>query len=107
MYKTMRLPVKFNATLKEDNRLRVFENRMLRRISGPEREKVMGGWRRLHSKELHNLYATPHVIRAIKLWRMRRVGYVACMGEMRNSIKVLLENTGIDGRIILEWNLGE
>jgi hypothetical protein len=50
-------------TLREEHRLRVFENRMLRRISGPKRKEWMGGWRRLHNKDLHNLYTAPNTIR--------------------------------------------
>jgi len=66
--------------------LRVFENRLLRRIFGPKREEVVGGWRRLHNEELYNLYASPDIIRAIKLRTMRGVGHVARMGEMRYKI---------------------
>jgi hypothetical protein len=51
--------------------LKVFENRVLRRIFGPKREEVSGGWRRLHNEELHNLYASPNIIRVIKTRRMR------------------------------------
>jgi hypothetical protein len=61
----------------------VFENRVLRRISGPKRDEVMGEWRKLHSGELHNLYSSPD-IRQIKSRRMRWAGHVACMGEGRN-----------------------
>jgi hypothetical protein len=67
----------------------VSENRVLRRIFGPKREEVAGGWRRLHNKELHNLHASPSIIRAIKSRRMRRVEHVACMGEMRNAYRIL------------------
>jgi hypothetical protein len=51
--------------------LEVFENRVLRRKSGPNREEVAGGYRRLHNKELHNLYASPHIVRVINSRRMR------------------------------------
>jgi hypothetical protein len=62
----------------------VFENRVLRRIFGPKRDRVTGEWRKLHNEELHNLYSLPSIIRIIKLRRMRWVGHVARMGEKRN-----------------------
>jgi hypothetical protein len=71
-------------------RLKVSENRVLRRIFGPEREEMAGGCRRLHNVELHNLYASPSVIRVIKLRRMRWTGHVACMGGMKNGYKILV-----------------
>jgi hypothetical protein len=57
--------------------LRVFENKVLRRIFGPKRDGAMGGWRKLHNEELHNLYSSPSIIRIIKSRRMRWVGHVA------------------------------
>jgi hypothetical protein len=60
---------------------------VLRRIFGPSREEVAGRWRRLHNEELHNLYTSPNIIRAIKSWRMRREGNVARVGEMRKAYK--------------------
>jgi hypothetical protein len=66
---------------REEHKLRVFENRVLMRIFGPKRDGVMGGWRKLHNKELHNLYFSPSIIRIIKSRRMRWVGHVALMGE--------------------------
>jgi hypothetical protein len=59
----------------------MYENRVLRGIFRPKREKVEGGWRRLHSEELHNLYDSPNIITVIKSRRMRWVGYVARMGQ--------------------------
>jgi hypothetical protein len=59
----------------------VFENRVLRRIFGPKREEVAGGWRRLHSEELHNLYASLNIIRTIKSMRVRWEGHIACIGR--------------------------
>jgi hypothetical protein len=56
----------WSLTLRKEQRLRVFENRVLRRIFGPKREEVVGGWRRLHNEKLHNLYASPNTIRVIK-----------------------------------------
>jgi hypothetical protein len=55
----------------EEHRLRVFQNRVLRRMFGPKRDEVTGGWRKLHNEELHNLYSSPSIIRMIKSRRMR------------------------------------
>jgi hypothetical protein len=60
-------------------------NRVLRRIFGPKRDEVIGGWRKLHNDELHNLYFSADVIRVIKCWRMRWAGTVACTREKVNS----------------------
>jgi hypothetical protein len=68
-----------------EHRLRVFENRVLRRIFGPKRDEVTGGWRKLHNVELHNLYSSPSIIRMIKSRRMRWTGHVARMGTNRNA----------------------
>jgi hypothetical protein len=57
--------------LREEHRLRMFENRVLRRIFGPKRDEVTGGWRKLHNEELRNLYSSPSIIRMIKSRRMR------------------------------------
>jgi hypothetical protein len=65
-------------------RSRVFENRVLRRISGPKRDEVTEEWRKLHCGDLHNLYSSPDIIRQIKSSRTRWAGHVACMGEGRN-----------------------
>jgi hypothetical protein len=61
----------------EEHKLRVFENRVLRRIFGPKRDGVTGGWRKLHNEELHNLYSSSSIIRIIKSRRMRWVGHLA------------------------------
>jgi hypothetical protein len=58
-------------------------NRVLRRISGPKRDDLTGGWRKLHNEELHNLYSSPSIIRIIKLRKVRWAGHVARMGEGR------------------------
>jgi hypothetical protein len=68
----------------------VFENRVLRRIFGPKRGGVTGGWRKLHNEELHNLYSSPSIIRNIKSRRMRWAGHVARMGEKRNVYRLLV-----------------
>jgi hypothetical protein len=68
----------------------VFENRVLRRIFRQKRDEVIGGWRKMHNKELHNLYGSPSIIGMIKSRRMRWAGHVARMGEKRNACKILL-----------------
>jgi hypothetical protein len=65
------------------------ENRVLRRIFGPKRDEVTGGWRKLHNEELHNLYSSPSIIRMIKSRRMRWAGHVARMREKRNAYRIL------------------
>jgi hypothetical protein len=76
--------------LREEHRLRVFENRMLRRIFGPKGDEVTGEWRKMHTGELHNLYSSPDIIGQVKSRRMRWVGHVARMGEGRNVYRVLV-----------------
>jgi hypothetical protein len=78
----------WSLTRREEHRLRVFENRVLRRIFGPKRDEVMGEWRKLHSEELHNLYSSPDIIRQVKSRRMRWAGHVARMGEERKVVLV-------------------
>jgi hypothetical protein len=68
----------------------VFENRVLRRIFGPKRDRVTGGWRKQHNEELHNSYFSPSIIRIIKSRRMRLAGHVARMGEKRNVYSLLV-----------------
>jgi hypothetical protein len=75
--------------LTEEHRLRVFENRVLRRIIGPKREED-GSWRKLHNDELHSLYSSPNIIRVIKSRSMRWAGRVARMGEGRGVYRVLV-----------------
>jgi hypothetical protein len=80
IYKTIILPVvlcgceTWSLTIREEHKLRVFENRVLRRIFGLKRDRVTGWWRKLHNEELHNLYSSPSIIRIIK---SRRAGHVA------------------------------
>jgi hypothetical protein len=77
-------------TQEEEHRLRVFYKRVLRRIFWPKMEQVEGGWRRLHIEELHNLHASPNVIRVIKLRKMWFAEHVACLEEKRNAYKILV-----------------
>jgi hypothetical protein len=79
-------------TLREEHRLRVFENRVLRRIFGPKRDEVTGGWRKLHSEELRDLYSSPNIIRIIKSRRMTWADHVARMGEKRKAYRLLWES---------------
>jgi hypothetical protein len=80
----------WSLTLREEHRLRVFENWVLRRILGPTRDEVMTEFRKLHTGEFCNLYSSPDIIRQIKSRRMRWVGHVAHMGEGRNVYRVLM-----------------
>jgi hypothetical protein len=68
----------------------VFENRMLRRIFGPKRDEVTGGWSKLHNEELHGLYSSPSIVRVMKARRMRWAGHVAHMGEVRGAYNILV-----------------
>jgi hypothetical protein len=85
--------------LREENRLRVFENRFLRRIFGLKRDEVTGEWKKLHNEELHILYTSPDIIRQIKSRRMRWAGHVARMGEERNVYRALMGK--LEGKIPL------
>jgi hypothetical protein len=69
------------SDIKEEYRLRVFENRVLRRIFGPKRDEVTGGWRKMHNEEFQNLYSSPSIIRMTKPRMMRCAGHVARMGQ--------------------------
>jgi hypothetical protein len=86
------LKLTWALTLREEHRLRVFENRVLRRIFGPKRDEVTGGWRKLHNEELHNLYSSPSIIRIIKLRRKRLIEHVARMGRNGMHIGYLWES---------------
>jgi hypothetical protein len=65
---------------------------VLRRLFGPKRDEVTGGWRKLHNEELNNFYSTPSIIRLMKSRRMRWAGQVARMGEKRNAYRILVGN---------------
>ncbi|KAJ4431300.1 hypothetical protein ANN_19897 [Periplaneta americana] len=96
IYKTVILPVvlygceTWTLTLREEQRLRVFENKVLRKIFGAKRDEATGEWRKLHNGELHALYSSPDIIRNIKSRRLRWAGHVSRMGESRNAYRVLV-----------------
>ncbi|KAJ4432165.1 hypothetical protein ANN_20781 [Periplaneta americana] len=96
IYKTVILPVvlygckTWTLTLREEHRLRVLENKVLRKIFGAKRDEVTGEWRKLHNTELHALYSLPDIIRNIKSRRLRWAGHVARKGESRNAYRVLV-----------------
>jgi hypothetical protein len=95
IYKTVILPVvlygceTWSLALGKEHRLRVFENRVLRKIFGPKREEE-GSWRKLHNDELHSLYSSPNIVRVIKSRTMRWAGHVAHMGVGRGVYRVLV-----------------
>jgi hypothetical protein len=95
-YRTIILPVvlygceTWSLTLREEHRLRVFENRVLRGIFGPQGDEVTGEWRRLHNVELYDLYSSPNIIRVFKSRRMRWAEHVALIGERKDAYKVFV-----------------
>ena len=93
--------------MKEERRLRVFENRVLRRVFGPKRDEVTGEWRKLHNEELSALYSLPSIMRVVKSRRMRWAGHVARMGEGRGVHRVLVgkpEGKRPMGRLRRRWD---
>jgi hypothetical protein len=122
IHETVILPVvmygceTWSLTLRDEHRMKVFENRVLRKIFGPKREED-GSRRKLHNDERHSLYSSPNIVRVIKSRRMRWTGHVACMGEGREEVFTGLwlggpmerdhwEDLGVGGRITLRWTLG-
>jgi hypothetical protein len=84
----------------------MFENRVLRRIFGPKKHEVTGGWRKLHNEELYNLYFSPNIIRMIKSRRMKWTGHVARMGAKLNAYRILVGKPGgkrLLGRPTRRW----
>jgi hypothetical protein len=96
IYRVIILPVVLfvcgtcSLTLREERRLRVFENRVLRRIFAPNRDELTGEWRKLHNEELYDLKSSPIIVWVFKPRRMRRVGHVARMGDRRGEYRVLV-----------------
>jgi len=96
VYRTIILPValyeyeNWSLTLREEHRLRVFENRVLRRIFGPKKNEVTGEWKKLHNKELNNPYSSPNIFGVKKSRRMGWVGHVASMGRLGVVYRVLV-----------------
>jgi hypothetical protein len=96
IYKTIILPLilygceTWSQKLREEHRLRVFENKVLRRIFGPKMDEVTGGWKKLHNEELRDLHSLQNIIRIIMSRKMRWAGHVAQMGEKRNAYRLLI-----------------
>jgi hypothetical protein len=80
----------WSLTLREEHRVRVFENRVLRGIFGTKRDEVIGGWRKLYNEELHNLYCLLNIIRLNEARRLRWAGHVANMWDKRNAYRILV-----------------
>jgi hypothetical protein len=105
IYRTIILPFvlygceTWSLTLREEHRLRVFKNRVLKRIFRPKRDEVMREWRKFHHGELHNFYSSSNIIRQIKSRRMRKARHVASMGEKRKVHRVLVGKP--EGKILL------
>jgi hypothetical protein len=94
--KTIILPVvlygceTWSLTLRREHKLRVFENRVLRKIFGPKRDGVAGGWRKLHNEELHDLYSSPSIIKILKSRRMRWASHVVRIVDKRNVYRLFV-----------------
>ena len=96
IYRIIILPVvlywceTLSLTLRDESGLRVFENRVWRRIFGPRRDEVIWEWRKPHNEVLNNLYCSPNIVWVVKPRRMKWAGHVACMGERRGIYRVLV-----------------
>jgi hypothetical protein len=96
IFKTIILPVvlygpeTWSLSLREEQRLKVFENRVIRTIFGPRRDEERGEWRNLHNEEIHDLYSSPSIIRIMKTRRMRWAGHLERMVEKRNAYRLLV-----------------
>jgi len=92
IYRTIILPVVlyWSLTLREERRLSVFENRVLRRVFAPKRDELTGEWRKLHNEDLGDLYSLLHIVQVVKSRRMRWAGHVARMGQERGVHSVLV-----------------
>jgi hypothetical protein len=94
IYKTIILPVvlygceTWSVTVRDEHKLRVFEDRVLRRIFGPKRDGVTGGWTKPYNEELHNLHSSPSIIGIIKSRRLRWARHVARIGEKMNVCRL-------------------
>ena len=80
----------WSTTLANEHKLRVFENKVLRKIYGPKRDEITGEWRRLHNEELQGLYVSPDIIRIMKSQRLRWAGHVARMGEKQRLYSIVV-----------------
>ena len=80
----------WSLMLREEHRLRVFKNKVLRKIFWAKRDEITGEWRKLHNAELHSLYSSPNIIRTLKSRRLRWAGHVARMEHSRNAYRVLV-----------------
>ena len=105
----------WSLPLREERRLRVFDNRVLRRIFGPKRDEVRREWGKLYNEELNDLYSSPSIVRMIKSRRMRLAGHVVRKGRVEvytgfwwGKVRNIdhMGDPGVDGRIILRWISG-
>jgi hypothetical protein len=118
IYRTIILPMDlygcetWSLTLREERRLRVYENRVLRKVFGPKRDEVTGEWRKLHNEELNDLYPLLNIVRVVKSRQMRWAGHVAGMGKDKVVHRVLVASLrvrghwgdqNVDGSKILRW----